>query len=241
MALLPGHRLDQRCKAAAPSRAWTRCSLHPQTSIAMPGPLFVSARCRPICPSRSYIILSAVDVRRPNDWIDAAAQPAHVMAFSKAGVTSPGHEMAPARFRMERSALVRCCGSGGARGGPFKTGARSTSVGRGPGCCVLPRRCGATSVPSGRVSISRRLPFNGCTGDRLILTWRETGGPLVTPPSKSGYGMDVVRELVPFELGGTVDHVFTPEGARCQIEIPLAPLSGASSHGKPPTSAYAMP
>jgi PAS domain S-box-containing protein len=83
---------------------------------------------------------------------------------------------------------------------------------------------GALSVPSGRVSIRWRLPLNGAS-DRLILTWRETGGPLLVPPSKSSYGMQVVRDLVPYELGGTIDHVLAPEGAHCQMEIPLARLN----------------
>jgi two-component sensor histidine kinase len=88
---------------------------------------------------------------------------------------------------------------------------------------------GALSAPSGQVSIRWRLGLNGSASDRLVLTWRETGGPLVVPPSKSSYGMHVVRELIPYELGGTVDHVLAPEGARCQMEISLAQLSGGSS------------
>jgi two-component sensor histidine kinase len=88
---------------------------------------------------------------------------------------------------------------------------------------------GPLSAPSGRVSIRWRLPLNGSASDWLVLTWQETGGPLVVPPTKSGYGMDVVRSVVPYELGGTVDHVFAPEGARCQMEIPLVRLSGRSS------------
>jgi hypothetical protein len=41
--------------------------------------------------------------------------------------------------------------------------------------------------------------------------------------------MEVVRGVIPYELGGTVDHVFAPEGARYQMEIPLAQLSGRRS------------
>jgi PAS domain S-box-containing protein len=87
---------------------------------------------------------------------------------------------------------------------------------------------GALAVPSGRVSIDWRLPLNGAS-DRLNLTWRETGGPLVAPPSSSSYGMQVVRELIPYELDGTIDHVIAPEGARCHMEIPLARLHRGSS------------
>jgi PAS domain S-box-containing protein len=88
---------------------------------------------------------------------------------------------------------------------------------------------GALSVPSGRVSVRWRVPLNRSANSKLVLTWRETGGPLVVPPRKSSYGMQVVRELVPYELGGTVDHVLAPEGAQCQLEIPLAHLSGRVS------------
>jgi PAS domain S-box-containing protein len=89
---------------------------------------------------------------------------------------------------------------------------------------------GALSVPSGRVSINWHLPLNGGAGDRLILTWRETSGPSVVPPGRSSYGMQVVRELIPYELGGTIDHVLAPDGARCHMEIPLARLNRGSSH-----------
>jgi PAS domain S-box-containing protein len=88
---------------------------------------------------------------------------------------------------------------------------------------------GALSVPSGRVSIRWRMPLNGSAGDKLVLSWRETGGPLVVPPGKSGYGMDVVRSVIPYELGGTVDHMLAVEGAQCQVEIPLAQLRDGSS------------
>jgi PAS domain S-box-containing protein len=89
---------------------------------------------------------------------------------------------------------------------------------------------GALSAPSGRVSIRWRLRVNGSTSDRLVFKWRETGGPLIVSPRKSSYGMHVVRELVPYELGGTVDYMLSPEGAQCQMDIPLAQLSCGSSH-----------
>jgi two-component sensor histidine kinase len=82
---------------------------------------------------------------------------------------------------------------------------------------------GALSVPSGRVSIRWRLPHNGAS-DRLVLKWRETGGPAVGASRKSSYGLQVVRELIPYELGGAIDHVLHPDGVRCQMVIPLAKL-----------------
>jgi PAS domain S-box-containing protein len=99
---------------------------------------------------------------------------------------------------------------------------------------------GALSTPSGRVSIRWRLPLNGSAGDRLVLIWREAGGPLVVPPRKSNYGMQVVRELVPYELGGTVDLLLAPEGVRCQMEIPLVRLSHGSSQDNGFALAYSF-
>jgi PAS domain S-box-containing protein len=96
---------------------------------------------------------------------------------------------------------------------------------------------GALSDPAGRVAIRWRLPLNGSARDRLIFVWRETGGPLVVPPSKTGYGMDVVKSVIPYELGGTVDYVLAPEGARCHIEIPLTLLSSGSTGSREPASA----
>jgi two-component sensor histidine kinase len=95
---------------------------------------------------------------------------------------------------------------------------------------------GALSVPLGQVSIRWRALLNGSVNDKLVLIWRETGGPSVVPPRKPSYGMQVVRELVPYELGGTVEHVLAPEGARCQLEIPLARLGDGSSQSNGATS-----
>ena len=55
---------------------------------------------------------------------------------------------------------------------------------------------------------------------RLAIEWQESDGPPVTLPSRPGYGTSLIRELVPFELGGVADLVFAPEGIKCRIEIP---------------------
>jgi hypothetical protein len=45
------------------------------------------------------------------------------------------------------------------------------------------------------------------------------------PRTRSGYGTSVIRDLVPYELGGTVDLVYAREGIRCKLEIPTHWLS----------------
>jgi PAS domain S-box-containing protein len=70
---------------------------------------------------------------------------------------------------------------------------------------------GALSSPDGRVSVS----WDRIDGNLLTITWREHGGPPITSPVPSGYGLSLIRDLIPHELGGT------PDGACCKIEIPL--------------------
>src|SRR5467141_687294 len=79
---------------------------------------------------------------------------------------------------------------------------------------------GALSSPDGRVSVS--WDRTGADAAAILrITWRELGGPPVTAPVQSGYGSSLIRDLIPHELGGTVDLVFPSDGACCKIEIPL--------------------
>jgi two-component sensor histidine kinase len=79
---------------------------------------------------------------------------------------------------------------------------------------------GALSSPDGRVSVHWDRPADAA-GATLAIAWRETGGPPVAPSAQSGYGTSLIRDLIPHELGGTVDLVIAPEGVRCTIVIPL--------------------
>jgi PAS domain S-box-containing protein len=79
---------------------------------------------------------------------------------------------------------------------------------------------GALSNHGGRVSVRWLWLTNGTPHQRLAIEWQETGGPPVIPPSTSGYGTSVIRELIPFEFGGTVDLTFDPRGVRCRLEVP---------------------
>jgi PAS domain S-box-containing protein len=81
---------------------------------------------------------------------------------------------------------------------------------------------GALSARKGSVSVGWHWLPNGKAHDRLVIEWQEAGGPVVDAPSKSGYGTSVIRELIPHELGGSVEFVLTADGARCKFEIPTA-------------------
>ena len=57
---------------------------------------------------------------------------------------------------------------------------------------------------------------------KLKLEWLETGGPTVAPPTETGYGTSVIRNLIPYELNGTVALTFGPSGVNCIIEVAVA-------------------
>jgi two-component sensor histidine kinase len=78
---------------------------------------------------------------------------------------------------------------------------------------------GAFSSGTGRVSVRWRWLRNG-SPDRLVIDWQEIDGPPVRNPSRSGYGTSIIRDLIPFELGGAVELSFAPSGTKCRLEIP---------------------
>jgi len=88
---------------------------------------------------------------------------------------------------------------------------------------------GALSIPAGRVSVSWERKLNGNAAANLIVLWRELDGPPVAAATHSGYGVDLIRQLIPHELGGSVDLMLASDGACCRIEIPSEHVS--SDHG----------
>jgi PAS domain S-box-containing protein len=80
---------------------------------------------------------------------------------------------------------------------------------------------GALSVPTARVSVGWDRRPSGPAAN-LVFVWRELGGPPTATAVKPGYGTRLIRELIPHELGGTVDLQFAAEGVNCRIEFPLA-------------------
>jgi two-component sensor histidine kinase len=73
---------------------------------------------------------------------------------------------------------------------------------------------GALANGDGRIMVRWRRQANGSSGGKLVLELRETGGPPVPAPSTPGYGTSVIRDLIPYELGGAVVYELAREGAR---------------------------
>ena len=83
---------------------------------------------------------------------------------------------------------------------------------------------GAFSNDQGQVTVSWTISAtedSGDTCDTLALTWRETGGPPVSPPERGGFGMRLIRSGISSKRGTHVDLHFEPEGLVCELEVML--------------------
>ena len=90
---------------------------------------------------------------------------------------------------------------------------------------------GALSAKEGRVSIRWDQRTSGDSRPQLTFEWQEVGGPSILAPAKPGYGTSTIRDLIPYEFGGTVDLVLASDGVRCRLELPAAWLSNDSEAG----------
>jgi PAS domain S-box-containing protein len=80
---------------------------------------------------------------------------------------------------------------------------------------------GALSTRGGRILVNWERQTNATAATTLIIAWQELGGPPIAAPIRSGYGTSLIRDLIPHELGGTVDLVLASDGACCKISVPL--------------------
>jgi two-component sensor histidine kinase len=78
---------------------------------------------------------------------------------------------------------------------------------------------GALSTPEGRLAVTWSVtPVDGepC----LELVWQESGGPFVNPPTKKGFGSQLIRNTFSGEHK-KAEFSFLPAGVRCVIAVPL--------------------
>ncbi|MDM9645511.1 PAS domain S-box protein [Rhizobium sp. S163] len=81
---------------------------------------------------------------------------------------------------------------------------------------------GALSTSVGRVEINWTT-----VGDRFELHWKEAGGPLVSEPSRSGFGTKLIQ-MVGVRLHGKAEIQFDPEGLRFSVVASTGRLAAQS-------------
>ena len=78
---------------------------------------------------------------------------------------------------------------------------------------------GALSSASGMVQIAWENKGSP-NGERLHLRWQESGGPVVVPPTRKGFGSRVIERGVPHELSAESRLDYDKEGVVCTIDMP---------------------
>jgi two-component sensor histidine kinase len=83
--------------------------------------------------------------------------------------------------------------------------------------CTNAVKYGALSNTTGRITITAAVDDEG---QRLKLTWSETGGPSVTNPSQHGFGTRLIRRLAD-QLHGSVRLNYQVTGFAYELDAPL--------------------
>jgi two-component sensor histidine kinase len=112
---------------------------------------------------------------------------------------------------------------------PFRTGTGRLAI-RGPDHDIKPAQAltlalainelatnatkyGALSVPDGRVAITWAT-------QPMQLEWRESDGPIVAPPTRTGFGSRMITTLLAKDFGGSVALTYDPSGVVCRLDAP---------------------
>lgn len=83
---------------------------------------------------------------------------------------------------------------------------------------------GALSTESGSVELRWHVMHEG-GGERFCLTWSEQGGPpILTQPTRKGFGSRLIERSFAAEVGGQVKLTYAPTGLICRLEAPLASM-----------------
>jgi two-component sensor histidine kinase len=93
---------------------------------------------------------------------------------------------------------------------------------------------GSLSVPDGRVRVRWQVSTNE-DGTHLHLSGKETGGPTVRQPSRTGFGSRLLQQGIARDLDGETHLDFAVEGLGCRMlvslnELKAAPASSENDH-----------
>ena len=89
--------------------------------------------------------------------------------------------------------------------------------------CTNTTKFGALSLPTGQVRLSWRVE-----GERFLFEWAESGGPLVSEPTRKSFGTRMMTSLGQ-QLKGNVELDYKPSGFVYSLDVPLAVLSSRKS------------
>lgn len=87
--------------------------------------------------------------------------------------------------------------------------------------CTNASKHGALSVPNGHVDIIAEIDSDV---HQILLTWTESGGPLVSEPVRRSFGTRLIEQSLLSTIDGKGQIQYRPTGVVCVLAIPLAAL-----------------
>jgi two-component sensor histidine kinase len=96
--------------------------------------------------------------------------------------------------------------------------------------CTNAAKYGALRNEAGRVAIGWALT----EGQQLVITWRESGGPLVKVPDSKGFGSRMIERALAADLGATVNFDYAADGLVVTIIAAETALAGRQAPGAGP-------
>ncbi len=94
--------------------------------------------------------------------------------------------------------------------------------------CTNAVKYGALSSAAGLVKITSTVDD---AGKLVRLSWIETGGPAVLPPTRRSFGTKLIEHSFVSQLKGQAHLSFEPAGVVCVLDIPMASLKPPPPHG----------
>ena len=82
---------------------------------------------------------------------------------------------------------------------------------------------GALSNANGSVDVDWSL-----SDDMFVMTWTESGGPVVAEPTRSGFGSRMIERALSASVAGTAEIDYRPEGIRFELKTAAANLNAGS-------------
>ena len=89
---------------------------------------------------------------------------------------------------------------------------------------------GALSVDTGRVSIAWTIGTDpGSNDQRFRFVWREENGPLVTEPTRKGFGSKLINRVLAGDFNGAVSIEYPSSGVVCTLVSSASSVTSESS------------
>ena len=96
---------------------------------------------------------------------------------------------------------------------------------------------GALSAANGKISVTWRT-LRADPAPRLQMTWRESGGPEVTPPQRRGFGHTVFERMIKQSLGASITLDYAADGVCWSLDAALPSVTqepGNAAHAAAPS------